>query len=159
MRMAERLGVPLVLLPTASPETTLLIGGLYLVLIAAIGLLLYFLGWLLRARLAGLRWQARMVERTRQHPRVYGLLVVLATAAVLYVAPRVLPFNPRALGMRQLSDVVTVRLKENDVSTAGRALQYLWQDSGLVVMKDKRTAELVLVNVDHIDVIVLSPPR
>ncbi len=103
---------------------------------------------------------SRELELARKiHARVYGLLVVLATAAVLYVAPRVLPFNPRALGMRQLSDVVTVRLKENDVSTAGRALQYLWQDSGLVVMKDKRTAELVLVNVDHIDVIVLSPPR
>jgi len=158
---ARRMGVPMFLMPHVGPETVILIGATYLILLCAVGLLLYFV-WILAGQRVGLLKSSLgpvfsgMRSRAKQHPRTYLLLACLAGAATIYSVPLLLPFTPRSAGGQRAfggpveSIVVTLRLKESDADLAGRNLKYLWKDAGIVLLQDTGSGELVLIKEDEI---------
>ena len=165
--IAQRMGVPVFLMPHVGPESFILIGATYLTLVFAVGLFLYFI-WLLVGQRIGLLKSSvgfialGMSSRAKQHPRVYLLLACLTAAAIFYSVPLVLPFTPRSAGGQRAfggpfeSTVVTLRLKGSNADLAGRDLRYLWQDANIVVLQDKGSGELVLIKEDELSLLILT---
>lgn len=158
---ARRLRLPLFLMPAFGPETVILVGGRYLVLFGALGLLLYFL-WILVGRRVGFLeaklspvW-LRIGLRAKQHPHVYLLLVCITGGAIVYSVPLLLPLTPRLGGGRPSVEVVALQLKEPDASLAGRSFRYLWPQEGIVILEDKANGELVVIREDEIKLMILT---
>lgn len=166
---ARRMRVPFILMPQVGPEVVILIGGIYLVLLAAGGLLLYFVYVLLAKRTALLgktvgRTLSGIRSRAEQHPRVYFLLASLAAITIMYTVPLSLPFTPRsaggpsAFGGQAASDVVALLLKNSEGHAEGKTLRYLWPAEGVVVLQDKKSGELLLIDKDEVRLMILTPP-
>lgn len=167
---ARRMGVPMYLMPHVGPETVIFIGATYLILLCAVGLLLYFV-WILAGQRLGLLKSSLgpvfsgLSSRAKQHPRTYLLLACVAGATIIYSVPLVLPFTPRsaggdrAFGRPVESFVVTLKLKESDPDLAGRNLKYLWKDAGIFLLQDTGSGELVLIKEDELRLIVLTRPH
>lgn len=167
---ARRLGLPLFLMPEVGPETLILVGGRYLVLFGAVGLLLYFAWVLLGRRIPLVKatmdpvWSG-IGKRAHQHPRAYLLLACLASATIFYSVPLLAPLGPRlaggpaTFGGGPSSEVVALSLKEPDAAFAGRSFRYLWQHAGMVVLQDKESDELVVIREDEIRLMILSRPE
>lgn len=166
---SRRLRVPVMLMPDVGPEIFVLVGGIYLVMLAAVGLLGYFVYVLVDKRTTALRRMIGPVllsfsERSHQHPRTYFLLAALASLSLMYSVPMLLPFTPRsaggpsAFGGRDASDVVKLALVNPEADLIGRTLRYLWRQGGFVVLQDKQSGELVLVAEGQVRVLMLAAP-
>lgn len=167
---ARRLGVPFSLMPRLGPEIVILVGGTYLTLLFATGLLLYFLWILWAQRIGALRDRlvpalTGMRHRARQYPRVYLLLACLAGAALLYSVPLLLPWTPRAFGGQGSvtgsleSIVVSVKLKDASTDIAGRDLRFLWREADNLLLQDRRSGELLLIREDEVRLLILKRLR
>jgi hypothetical protein len=167
LRAARQLGLPLSLMPSIGPETFILVGGRYLILFGALGLLLYFL-WIRvgrRIRIINAKldpvWLG-IESRAKKHPYVYLLLICLASATVFYSLPVLLPLTPRSVGgpatfdPNVYSEVVELRLKEPELNLEERSFRYLWPHQDMVVLQDKGSSEFVLIKEDEIRLIILS---
>jgi hypothetical protein len=82
----------------------------------------------------------------------------------MYTVPFFLIFIPRsaggpsAFGGRAVSDVITLKLKNSDDDFAGRSIRYLWQDEDIVVLQDKSSDELLLIERDEVRLMILTAP-
>lgn len=85
--IAQRMGVPVFLMPHVGPESFVLIGATYLILLFAVGLFLYFVWFLvgkhtglLKSKVGGI--VSDMSSRAKQHPCTYLLLACLMAATI-----------------------------------------------------------------------------
>lgn len=167
---ARRVGLPYAMMPPVGPEEHILVGGTYLVLIAAVGLLLYFTAVLLIARVRFVQKLAVPILqgvrlRVTQHPRVYFLLACLVGATATYTLPLSLPLMPRSedgpsvFGAgRVASDVVALGLMSPDDHVRERRLRYLWQGHGVIVLQDKKSREVLVLKEQEVWLMIVAAP-
>jgi hypothetical protein len=158
VRAAEAQGIPAQLLPRVDPAVLILLGVLHLVLLAAVLLLIYFLWYgATQSRSQRVRQFAQdFSNRVNLHKPANVLLFTLMVITVLYVLSQYVPAQPPPM---EGSDIVSLRVRGDDKGPPARKFVYMWRDSGFLVLKDKTSGELIVLNEQDIKAIVLAPLR
>ena len=162
MRTGWTYGIPWHLLPDPPLHQTLVFGGIYLLIYAAIGLFVILLYLYLERRIARIKVVRTYFEdRFAKHRFVFSTFLVVISSTILFLVPLYLesPFGRGILQSKTLPKVIELKATNNAAPKDPTSWHYISHKDGLIILGNTSEKRYALINEDEVQSLVIEIPK